>query len=581
MGRFAMKKLRKYEWDIFIHNNLNAAILFCSYSFMFFYLIMTLVTRSRHYYLGYEFILKYIRYFSYFHFPVLSILSINCFFHVEKVGLKESIGTNNRKKMEKAQFFILYCINIVVVILLTLYVCFGFFYLYGLYNIKWNGLRRVLLTVIVDYGLVGVIAIYLGNLHSRISNTKVRICLFLLVNFIVGFPLYYLCNNKYFPEDSFFWKVGEVIAFLPEGLNTMSIGYSPYPVQPHRVALILAWIFLLYTAYHLFYLKKGIVEKASLIFGIIMTLIMVSLVSLPYTPIYFGSRICGFGDRKRAEYDSWEIGRRNEEADFCVLKYEMDLSAVFHLSAKVNMVLDQHNLSEYKFTLYREYNIANVEDQNGNALAYEREGDYFVVYPGGLPVTNIYIEYSGSGEPFCSDLSTIHLPSGFAFYPMAGYHPIYEDERHGADMYNRIHLPNTTEYDIVIHTLGTVYSSLNREKGNAFSGVSDGFFLLKGMVEEDVIDGITFYYPSSYPQDGNLTKWREQEKDFITQLNDIYEEFEELDSIKEGMTIVMDWEYFNFFEISSVFKDHITAIYFSAEGGFGDEFKEFYSYDYH
>ncbi len=576
-----MKKMKKYEWDIFIHNNLNAAILFCSYSFMFFYLVITLVTRSQHYYLDYEFVLKYLRYFSYFHFPVLFLLSINYFSLAEKVGLKESIRIGNREKMEKNQFFILHCINFSVVILLILYICFAFFYLYGLHDIKWNGFRLNILTVIVDYGLIGVIAIYFANLLSRISNKKVRISLFLLVNFIIGFPLYYLCNGKYFPEESLFWKFGEMIAVLPEGLNTMSTGYSPYPVQPHRVALILAWIFLLYTIYRLFYFKKSISETVPLAFGIIMTLITVSLASLPYTPIYFGSRINGYGDRKRTEYDSWEIGRRNEEAGFRVLKYEMELSAVFHLRAKVNMAIDQQELSEYKFTLYREYDITKVTDQNGNVLTYEREGDYFTVYPGGSPVANIYIEYSGSGEPFCSDLSTIHLPSGFAFYPMAGYHPIYEDERHGADMYNRIHLPDTTEYDVAIHTLGTVYSSLNRKEGNSFSGVSDGFFLLKGLVETDVIDGITFYYPSNYPQDGNLAEWREMEKNFITQLNDIYEDFEELDSIEEGTIIVMDWVYFNFFELSSVFSDHITAIYFSAEGGYGDDIREFYSYDYH
>lgn len=578
-----MKKMKRYEWDIFIHNNLNVAILFCSYSFMFFYLIFKLVARTQRVFLNYGFILRYLCYFSYFHFPILFLLSINYFSLAEKVGLKETIRNINMRKMEKNQFFLLHCINLIVVFLLIMYVCFGFFYLYGLHNIKWNGFWRNILTVIVDYGFIGVIAIYFGNLLSKIANKKAKIIMFLLVNFIFGFPLYYLCYNKsFFERDSGFWQLGEMIAILPEGLNTMTNGYSPFPVQPHRVALILTWMFLLYTVHQLYYLKKSKWEIMPVIFGVVSTLIMFCLTLLPYTPIDYGSRISSeYAHRKREEYDGWEIGRRNEEAGFRVLRYEMDLSAVFHLSAKVTMDLDQQDLSEYKFTLYREYDIAKVTDQNGNSLPYIREGDYFTVYPDESPVTNIYIEYSGSGEPFCSDLSTIHLPSGFAFYPMAGFHPIYEDERNGADMYNRIHLPDTTEYYVTIHTFGTVYSSLNREKGNSFSGVSDGFFLLKGLVETDVIDGITFYYPPNYPLDGNFAEWREMEKNFITQLNAIYEDYEELESIQEGTIIVMDWTYFNFFELSSVFRDHITAIYFSAEGAYEDEFREFYSYDYH
>lgn len=576
-----MNKLKKFEWNIFLHNNLNVAILLCSYSFMFFYLVITLVVREQYFYLNYEFILRRLRYFSYFHFPVLFLLSINYFSLAETVGLKETFMLINMRKIEKKQFSILYGINFIVVVLLSLYVCFAFCYLYGLHNIKWNCFWRNILTVIVDFGMIGVVAIFLGNLLSKISNKKIRIILFLLVNAIIGFPLYYLVNNASFQKDSIFYQFGEIIAILPEGLNTASIGYSIYPVQPHRVALILTWIFFLYTLYRICYLKRSRSEMIPLLLGIVTTFMMLFLTLLPYTPVYSGARIGGYFNRKRNEYNSWEIGRRNEDAGFCVIKYEMELSALFCLSAKVNMTIDRQDLSEYKFTLYREYDIINVMDQNGNSLPYIREGDYFIVYPNESPVDNICVEYLGSGEPFCSDLSTIHLPSGFAFYPMAGYHPIYEDERHGVDMYNRIHLPKTTEYFVAIHTIGTVYSSLNREKGNSFSGVSDGFFLLKGLVETDIINGVTFYYPSNYPQNGDIAEWREMERNFITQLNGIYEDFEELDSIQEGTVIVMDWLYPNFFELSSIFSDHITAIYFSAEGAYEDEYREFYSFDYH
>lgn len=131
-----------------------------------------------------------------------------------------------------------------------------------------------------------------------------------------------------------------------------------------------------------------------------------------------------------------------------------------------------------------------------------------------------------------------------------------------------------------MHTLGPVYSSLERMEGNTFRGTSDGFFLFAGMVEVDVVDGVTFYYPSVYPLDGDMDAWRTGEAEFITQINEIHDEYEELDSVKEGQAIVMNWEIMNLFSISDVFKDHINVIYFLAKDGYGNNFREFYDLDY-
>lgn len=577
------KRIRNYDLKIFLHNNMNLSVLLISYSFLFFYLIFTIFVRAQYAHLSYESILRILRSLSYFHFPVIFLVSINYFSLIEKVGLKEAVQTGNMKRMEKNQFSILFSVNALVIIGLILYGSVSFFILCCQNRINWRVYGLIILTILADYGLVGMVAIYLGNLLSKIPKKKYKVLLFIFFNIVIGYPLYWLCYNHIFrvPRGSVRAILLESVALLPEGLNLTSAGYSAFPVQPHRVALILTWLFVLYSLHQLYYYekrdKKGKIHLAA---GIVLTVVMLFITLQPYSTVMYGQRVQGYFTRKWEEFSGGVIGRRDEAADFNVTRYEIEMSAIFNLRAKVHMFIDRQDLSEYRFTIYREYNITKILDQNGSSLSYERDGDYLLIYAGKDPVSEIYMEYSGSGAPFFTDLSVIHLPSGIAFYPMAGYHPIYRTYMEGMDAYNRIHLPVTTEYDVAIHTLGTVYSSLERVEGNTFHGVSDGFFLYAGMVEEDVIDGITFYYPSIYPSDGDMDAWRKGEEEFITQLNEIYEDYEELDSIKEGQIIVMNWEIGGFFCVSDVFEDHINVVYFWAKDGYGESFREFYDYDY-
>lgn len=576
------KRIKKYELKIFLHNSMNLAILLISYVFLFGYLIFKTHTAAHSIYFNYEYILRFIRPLSYFHFPAVFLLSINYFSLIEKVGLKEAVQAGSMKRMERNQFAILFSVNALVIIGLMLYGSISYFTLCCRNGINWKAYGLIILTVIVDYGLVGMVGIYLGNLLSKIPKKTTRVVLFLFCNIVIGYPLYWLCYNMiWVPRGSVRAILLEAVALLPEGLNLTTAGYSSLEVQPHRIALILTWILALYSVHQLYYYKKReMTGKICLAAGIILTMITLICTLQPYSSVMHGQRVQSYYGQKRDEFSGGVVGRRDEAADFNVTAYEMELSAIFNLRAKVHMFIDCPDLPEYKFTLYREYNITKVLDQDGNSLSYERDGDYLLIYAGEDPISEIYMEYSGSGEPFVTDLSAIHLPSGFAFYPMAGYHPIYRTYMEGWDTYNRIHLPVTTEYDVTMHTVGTVYSSLERVDGNTFHGISDGFFLYMGMVEEDVVDGVTFYYPSNYPLDGDMDAWRKGEAEFITQLNEIYEDYEELDSIEEGQIIVMDWAIGNLFGISEIYDDHINVIYFLANYGYGDEFRECYDFDY-
>mgnify|MGYP000431813834 FL=1 len=89
-----------------------------------------------------------------------------------------------------------------------------------------------------------------------------------------------------------------------------------------------------------------------------------------------------------------ENEQKNQDPDFEVTSYDMDLSIYRQLDAEVSMTLSDTGLEYYNFTLYHGYNVLKITDIEGNALKYNREGDYVtVIGNGNLQLINI--KYSG------------------------------------------------------------------------------------------------------------------------------------------------------------------------------------------
>lgn len=104
-----------------------------------------------------------------------------------------------------------------------------------------------------------------------------------------------------------------------------------------------------------------------------------------------------------------ENEQKNQEPDFEVTSYDMDLSIYRQLDAEVSMTLSDTGLEYYNFTLYHGYNVLKITDIEGNALKYNREGDYVTVIGNGN-LQLISIKYSGYSPILYSNYQACSLP---------------------------------------------------------------------------------------------------------------------------------------------------------------------------
>lgn len=551
-GKRIMKKV-KYHLKILFGNNLNLMIFLISYAFFFWRLILQAVNLHQNWPDVMGGLVVRTSELSYLHFPVMFLLSMNFFREAKRSSFAEVLDAVNRDKRERQQFWLLMAVNVVITVLTALLNTVSYF----TQRLRLTKYYFLLLAhVFADIFLVGVLAVVLGILLSVIQKRAVRLILFVALNFILGYPFSWVCYNF-----DIIWDPGkpadflmEAVGVLPDGYQAGTDGYGGYAVQPHRIALLLLWIGIAVFLLVLIRNRKYKRFKLQAVAYAVVLAALLWIVCQPYTAI--GSADSRFHYKyiaKATEYDTG-IGRRDEPAEFQALSYDMELDAYLNLKAKVKITVDRDDLTEYRFTLYREYQADMVEDQDGKRLAFEQDGDYLTVFSGGNRISELTISYSGSGEPFYSEISGICLPTGVPFYPMAGFIPIYgENEYANGDYYNEIHLPQT-HFKVKVNTLGKVYSSLPDVGKNTFEGDGEGFFLLSGLVFESEYRGTTFYYHENSSLAAAEDK-EDHEAEFIDKMNRIYEEYG-IDSL-EGKTVLVNWQSM-LSDIMQIYPDHIV-----------------------
>lgn len=246
--------------------------------------------------------------------------------------------------------------------------------------------------------------------------------------------------------------------------------------------------------YH-FYKKKG---KVFAISAAVVLCLAASL--LPY------GKIDGVGRRTFNKYMTKDeriaVQEQYREAPkpqhFEVQSYSMDFYVSVNLYAKVEAVVSETDLDTYCFTLLDGYHVLSVKNQDNVRLEFKQEEDFLYIDAAGAKTSTLTIEYFGSSAPLYADWNGIYLPAGVPFFPMPGRNDIYvRDKAYESRIYYyENHLPDT-EFEVNVHTVGKVYSSLEEVGNNQFRGKSDGFFLLAGTVLTNEADGVTFYYPSN------------------------------------------------------------------------------------
>lgn len=338
--------------------------------------------------------------------------------------------------------------------------------------------------------LGGIIPILLGVFFAQKTKRIVSYALMALIIFLVSSTSDFIPGGLSQVTKINFWEAKYFLAYiLPNDLEWyINHDYGMY-AEIYRWNLIIFWISLLsFLFFKLCQIKKTTLKAVLLS----LTLLISTFNLVGYS--YGGSHI-----EKGAQLDSISMSdylfyteneQKNQDPDFEVTSYDMDLSIYRQLDAEVSMTLSDTGLEYYNFTLYHGYNVLKITDIEGNALKYNREGDYVtVIGNGNLQLINI--KYSGYSPILYSNYQACSLPGFFAYYPIPGFYKITGDYT----TYNPIEIKSETEFNIRVDSARQFYSNLDEVKNekNCFVGVTSYPTLFSGFYKSNSSDIYKIY----------------------------------------------------------------------------------------
>ena len=338
--------------------------------------------------------------------------------------------------------------------------------------------------------LGGIIPILLGVFFAQKTKRIVSYALMALIIFLVSSTSDFIPGGLSQVTKINFWEAKYFLAYiLPNDLEWyINHDYGMY-AEIYRWNLIIFWISLLsFLFFKLCQIKKTALKAVLLS----LTLLISTFNLVGY--FYGGSHI-----EKGAQLDSISMSdylfyteneQKNQDPDFEVTSYDMDLCIYRQLDAEVSMTLSDTGLEYYNFTLYHGYNVLKITDIEGNALKYNREGDYVtVIGNGNLQLINI--KYSGYSPILYSNYQACSLPGFFAYYPIPGFYKITGDYTTS----NPIEIKSETEFNIRVDSARQFYSNLDEVKNekNCFVGVTNYPTLFSGFYKSNSSDIYKIY----------------------------------------------------------------------------------------
>lgn len=442
--------------------------------------------------------------YSIFYFLILLVTAVQYFGTFQKHSMQEVLDAMSYKKGEKKQVLCLLLIHAVLTVFLIGYcIC--------LYTVSFHAsndfLWHILVNIIINFGMCGVLALVIGKCLSILSSNLLRVLLFAAIVCITS-PI----KN----EINFLLSVdASVVEIFPENANFSVNGYLGYPVQIQRVAMIMFWI-VIHLAVLTFYFHKHLKRILYPLLYILAAIVCLGIFMTPRT------NLTGLGKEAALLYSQLHYRElqqfEKKEAGFSVARYQMDIKASNQFTFKTTLSIENICTSEEPcaFTLYHGFQIKKIYNQSEDILGCQRDGDYLYVYaPEGTK--EITFEYEGNGCPFYGEYAGMYLPAGVPYYPIAGFHKVYDEKN---ICFSQISLPKAVPFEVHVDYHGKVYSNLTKEENSPnqmrgrkntenFYGTAKEVLLLSGFVKEIQYDGYRFLFPSSYNENRILADIRE------------------------------------------------------------------------
>lgn len=350
--------------------------------------------------------------------------------------------------------------------------------------------------------LNGLTAILAGWLFSRIDSRLIGYLCVIVFSVLVS-PILTSTLSFFTMFYRGIYHLFRVFLIVPQGNQAISDFAVLFPMNLSLAARTLFWIGVFSAALALYYSRRKERRDGWIQWGVLGLGILCAAGSWVYSglPASFYNWDDSLSATDALSYDQWHYvidgtEQQSWENAFVVRAYEMDLKLRRQMEAEVTLYPEDTARPDYDMTLYHLYQVDAVTDQNGRPLPFERGEDYLKIENPSGHLEAICIQYHGGSARFYSNGTQVNLPGWLPYYPIPGWHAIYNGEEY---QYYCNTLPYGVPFTVTIDAKTVVYSELDRVTGNQFTGVSSGPTFVAGMLREDCHeDGTRLVYPYLY-----------------------------------------------------------------------------------
>ena len=343
------------------------------------------------------------------------------------------------------------------------------------------------------HALPCLLASLLGLSLSGLNNKRMEYSGIALLSYMFSgtFPVFLQSMSE---KTEIIYRFADIFCIFARGTRRSPNYYYLIPIESNNYFRTLTWCFICILIAVFLFGKKRKTTLAGIL--AVVSLGLLILYICPSGNAYFDDKITNHDEwtADQSYYKNYEI--LEEEAEFAVTEYWMDIKINRQMSAEVTMQLDESELERYIFTLYHGYEIRSVRDGSGRELSYDREGDYLTVWNDTDELEQICITYEGCSRHFYATAQGVLLPSYFAYYPVPGFCSVFEY----IDGYGEEYTRNRRFYSVYHVTVDApeeLYCSLPDGLDGGYEGYAEGVTLLGSLfVDCKSVDNCRIIYPT-------------------------------------------------------------------------------------
>ena len=440
-------------------------------------------------------------------------LSYEYFYEMRKANLSEVLTATKRGvlQLHLFQFLVMVLLNVVITLSYGFYSIALYFH-YGFQHPDF--FTHILLNVLLLF-LIQNVTILLGWALALVFKRLVSYLIAIGFIFLGTVIFEGIADEIMFGSRINLYPIYDFFSFNDPAFGWSTNFHVGFSVLPDRFWQLLIWMTMLSAMIAFKLIRKKTMRHRVLVTSFALLAVSVYFYQQPMSRFTMNGNPDGSLMYDHYHYEDREIPM--EAPDFNVLAYDLDLVVRNQLYVTARLTVDEQ-LSEYRFTLYHRYLITSVTNQDGEAMAFVQEGDYFTVYNTDENLEAIIMEYVGYSPRFYSNRQGMMLPGFFPYFPHAGFHPIFC--RYDLDGFEGMTLPEDAYFSLSITGAGQVFSNLEEVAPNQFSGRTRAVTLVSGFLNQQVIEGVTVIYPFLHRTEFNDELLSEHIHHFIRDFSD-------------------------------------------------------------